>query len=327
MKTPANWFITLFCVFASLVSYAQHLNILNWANDQESSFYDAVEMADNSFWICGEDGLLKTYSNGIFTNVSYPNQNANLLRFYKGKEYLYVAADSGRLLTYHLITQKWNVHQFDDFKNHCFYDITETTDGDLLLCGGASKISFGKVAIPDGFVIRIRTKDYTQPEVIWSNKTQFAWTFAKGQNNQILLSAYNGIYSSIYQLENNTWQKKHRVKALVYGMTTINNSTTFYGCKSINYKKHGIYGTLDGHSKKQRYYTTQNTGFITDIFTLDNVQYAQSFNGYILPVIPENAPIPVSTEKHHFSLYRSIELSSGETFLIGHGGGIINISN
>ena len=312
-------------ILLSFTGYCQRLEQVSVSNDLKNSIYDATELTADIIWICGENGLLQQCSNGKYSDIDYPSLGINLLKFHRKGNSLFIAADNGVLYSYSIVSKIWKVYRFENFKKQCFYDLYNNANGELFICGGASKISIGELALPKGFLLKVTDLESLEYETIYSSKLKFVWSVFEDSDGNLKFSNYNGFKSKVFALdvENGTQKKTHVVRGLVYDHFNVGESTFFYGSKSFRYTKDGLVGKYHANQKQPSFTNElENSGFVTDMFTDGHYTYASTFNGYLYKIENEITK-PINNNKH-FSIYSSVSTENG-ILLVGHGGGILKL--
>ena len=135
-------FMLLFCSGNCL--FAQEIVTLLSGKSSDSSFYHVERINDNEYWVCGEFGILKKLDTlGHIQNIEAPAEGMHLFKILRWNNYVFLAADHGKLIRYNLLTSEWKIKSFKGFKQRCFYDFTINDQGTIVLCGGHSKIAKG----------------------------------------------------------------------------------------------------------------------------------------------------------------------------------------
>jgi hypothetical protein len=317
-------FIGIFLISNTL--FAQQIQQLKPAISNISSIYDAIKLSEEVTWLCGEDGYLQELKNGVYSDVNYPNKRVNMLKFHRHGNTVYIAADKGNLFVFSITSQSWKVYTFEKYANRCFYDLHTSKNGDLFVCGGASKISIGEMVLPNGFLLKVDDLHSQSYEVLYSNKLKFVWSVFGNAQDELLFSNYNGFKSKVYEISGSTISKRHVVKGLVYDHFLINETLFFYGAKNLNYRKHGLVGSYDNGKKKPNFCRTLNqSGFVTNMFKNDSSTYVSTYNGLLFKLnTSKELQVPLSNP-NTFSIYSSVNTKEG-TLLFGHGGGILKLT-
>jgi hypothetical protein len=312
MKISFTLLLTLF--IATLLS--AQISILEQGANIDSSYYDIYKVAKNEIWLGGEYGILKRIvSDNKIEQIPIPNNGANILKIIREGNYVYIAADRGTIYKYNLETKQCIRKEFPTYEKKCFYDIAIDNDGNLLVCGGNSRIARGKKAIPNGFIATIDSSLNFTPNVIWNNKRKFVWALIKDKNNTINAAVFNGVNSAIYCLnnENKNWNKNYKIKGLIHGLSEVNGEIYYAGSASINYQKSGIWGKINS---SEEHHKIENSGLICNIFSTQSFVYGLTQQGKLLQ-LNNNELICESDFKYPF--YEAILGNEDTVYLVGHG--------
>ncbi len=308
-------FTFLFTLLISTLLSAQ-VSILEQGADIDSSYYDIYKVAQNEIWLGGEYGILKRIvADNKIEVIKIPNNGANILKIIRDGKFVYIAADKGTIYKYNLENKQCIRKEFAGFEKKCFYDIAINKAGNLLVCGGNSRIARGKKAIPQGFIAEINADLSTSPKIVWQNNRKFVWALIKDNSETINASIFNGKNSTIYCLnkEENNWSKKYKIKGLIHGLSEVNGEIYYAGSASINYRKSGIWGKINSANEHHK---IEGSGLICNVFSNQSVVYGLSQQGKLIQ-LNNNELICASDFKYPF--YEAIVGSENNVYLVGHG--------
>lgn len=306
--------LTFVLTISTLSAKAQTVRHISRSTSGDSSFYDMLRLSSGEIWLGGEYGILKRFAGQNLSSIEYPNTGANILRIVESNEFIFLAADKGTLYRLHKPSGKWTVKQFEDYSNHCFYDMMADTDGSLLLCGGSSGIGKGKIRIPRGFVLRLDTSLNQEPKVIWSEMRRFAWTLSRDAENQIVFSVFNGINSRLYRIDTaQKLNKGEKIKGLVHSLSLSNNRLVYGGCAGLRYKHKGMWGYTDDAQSRR---IIRRAGFISNVIEHNDKLIAFSQQGKVWELNSEQTKLVWSGSCG--SLYEGVS-ADGLIWLAGHG--------
>lgn len=308
-------FTYLISLFVSTMLSAQ-VSVLEQGSDIDSSYYDIYKVAENEIWLGGEYGILKRIiANNKIETIDIPNNGANILKIIRDGKYVYVAADKGTIYKYNLENKECIRKEYPEFKSKCFYDIALSEKGNLLVCGGNSRIARGKKAIPNGYIASIDSSLNFSPEIVWKNKKKFVWALIKDSSEKIFASIFNGLNSSIYTLEkeNNKWNKTQKIKGLVHGLSDVNGKIYYAGSASIKYHKTGIWGEINNSPK---HYRIKNCGLICNIVENKNELFGLTQQGKLIRL---NTNQVVCESQLKYPFYEALQVNENTIYLVGHG--------
>ena len=308
-------FTFLFTLFISTLLTAQ-VNILEQGADIDSSYYDIYKVAQNEIWLGGEYGILKRIvADNKIEVIKIPNNGANILKIIRDGKYVYIAADRGTIYKYNLENKQCIIKEFAGFERKCFYDIAINKAGNLLVCGGNSRIARGKKAIPQGFIAEINADLTEAPKIVWQNNRKFVWALVKDSSETFIASMFNGVNSAIYTLEkgNSYWNKTQNVKGLIHGLSEINGKIYYAGSASIKYHKTGIWGEINS---VYEHHKIEDSGLICNVFSNKSILYGLSQQGKLIQ-LDNNELICTSDFKYPF--YEALLGSEDTVYLVGHG--------
>jgi hypothetical protein len=313
------FFLLLLSVFSS---NAQKIEILSSSNFADSSFYDICKLNVNEFWIGGEHGILKSIdSSAIIHSVIYKNEGNSIYKMVKSGKYLYVAADNGTIYKFNITNhQLENVFTSKKYRNYCFYDLIILENGNLIVCGGKSKIVKTKHTLPFGFILEVDTSFLGKTDLLWKSKLNFLWSLTQ-DNKKIYASAYNGRCSKILVADKNKgkFKKKYKIKALVHKLIMQQDTLWITGSRNIHFFKDGIIGKIKNDSVYIN--TIYGKGCIWNmLFTKDSI-LVNANDGTILYNKSDNW-IPMKVNPHR-TIYASIQLNNKSILMVGNGKTIV----
>ena len=211
---PLGRIFLLFLIsgFISNSSSAQSIQVVcQGKGGQDSSFYDIFQFSDNKYWIGGEYGILKQLNNeGNLTSVVYPNLGVSILKIaQQGEESILMAGDKGTLYRKKDKLSAWEIIQPAGYKNKCFYDLTIVNDSIALMCGGKSKIAYGKKSIPGGFILKTEDRGVTWKKVFGRTVRMFWRIKPMKIKGEFYLLSYAPWGSRIFKSSDNgdSWKK------------------------------------------------------------------------------------------------------------------------
>ena len=317
--------IFFICILiTSLKSISQTTTVLSPKENGDSSFYHIERISNNEFWIGGEYGVLKSIDSTFqIRSISYPNSGSNILNITNTKNKVIICKDHGQILLYDKKTKTFEDKSVSlNFKDKCFYDMTQVSENRFLICGGTSGIAKAEKKIPKGFIIEVDSNLNIIQEV-WSSFRKFPWSI-KCHQGIIYASIFNGFNSRIvtFNSDLNKSKKVKKVKGLVHDIKIIEDDFWYCGSKSIKYQQNGIIGNKSSHQ------ISTGTGCIWSIKGNKESVEMVSNNGNL--IIQNRKGIRTTHMPSIKNIFYDLEKITPQKYvLVGHGKSIIlfNISN
>ena len=108
---------TLIGMVFSQDGVAQDFRVLQSIPSKDSSFYHIEKIAENEFWIGGENGLLyKTDTTGELSHINIDTKGHTLLRIRKNKNQVYLLTDTCLIICYNIDKKTASYHYFSNLK-------------------------------------------------------------------------------------------------------------------------------------------------------------------------------------------------------------------
>ena len=301
-------------IFLACSLNAQVAVQLERAAHEDSSYYDVFKLSNGKIWMGGEFGILKQLSGNTLEKIHIPNNGSNILKITQVGDEVYIAADHGTIYRYNLNTKQSVRKVFPGFENLCFYDILPEKDGKLIVCGGNSGIGKGNVRIPKGFIARIDAQLNEAPEIIWSNKFQFAWSLCRDEKGNIATAIFNGRNTRIVEIsEQGKFETKATVKGLVHSLNLLQNKLMYAGTQSFRYKQNGTWGIV-GDPASHR--VIKNSGFISGLVGYNEMVIGYSQQGRVFNLQSNDQAVLLETPSG--AVYEAVADAEGILF-VGHG--------
>ncbi|MBT7041114.1 MAG: hypothetical protein HN921_14865 [Bacteroidetes bacterium] len=303
--------------------YAQHAQLIQKGGNLDPSFYDITKISDNEYWIGGEFGILNSMDTlGRITPIELPFECSHILRIVKRESDVYITTTDGQLINYNLISKIFKRSTYDQkYRKSCFYDMLILDDGTLYICGGASRIASGKVAYPNGFVLKTSVDKMDDIEVIWKNRNSFVWSMYYEQDkNNLLMSAYSIplLNSSIYFSNDSgsTWKKEFIIKGIVHDFGQVGDEIWYCGSKNILYYKHGILGKLTRNSER---IVIKDIGCIYDFFSYEEKLISCNYQGQFFEYNLNTHTTKDLDVINSYPIYSFQIIRPGKLLIVGHG--------
>ena len=148
---------------------SQQLSIIAREKQNDSSYYDILKVADSKVWLCGKWGLLEELdSNFQIHSIALPQKGFNLLKMANWGNQILICGDQGSLYLFNKSTNQFTLKQVEGYSDYCFYNALIVSDSIAYICGGKSKIAYGKRTIPKGFVLESLDAGATWKQVYYS---------------------------------------------------------------------------------------------------------------------------------------------------------------
>ncbi len=310
----------LFLFISVIFANGQKIISIPYEYHSDSSFYAVTQASPETWWISGENGVIKEVDrNGNIADLPIDLNGNDIFKMESDDKNIYIIGQGPSLY----IINKENKHLksyifSDDFKNSCFYDIAILPNNHIILCGGNHKIAHAQKTIPNGF-IAIFNPIEEKIETIKKKTLHFYFSLAQSPKSQTLFaSSFNGYQSVIYKSnDGKKWKAYKKVKGIIHDlMIDQNDHLWFSGTTAMNYHKTGMLGRIvdDKISK-----ITTNLGCLWRIIDMKDEIIASSVRGDLLILKKTNMQYKI--EKTGFSkpIY-CISINKHQELLMGgHG--------
>ncbi|GAB4409854.1 MAG: hypothetical protein OHK0039_13770 [Bacteroidia bacterium] len=283
----------------------------------DSSLYEVARIDASTWWIAGENGLLRSVdSSGRCRVLSLPGSPVNLLRIRPAGRFVFVAGDQGTLFRYDKMHDSWQRWFLGArYRRSSFYDLLVLPDGDLLLAGGHQEIAKGKLALPRGFILQIDSACTREPVVRWSRPQGFVWALAADSSGTVYASTYDGLHSRLIRstAPYTTFDRIEKIDGLVHHLCWSGETLWYSGACSLRYTRDGIVGQVGEATQVLVGY-----GCIWSLVPTPQGWLGLSQSGHILAWQRETDKIGILYRAPH-ALYEGASLSPSQYLLAGHG--------
>ena len=295
--------------------YGQKIQILSQGYHTDSSFYSVQKINENEYWVAGENGILKKIDSlGNMSRLNLPVEKIDILKIIMTNNYVFLTTANSIIYRYDIDRGVFIKKTFPEFKNKCFYDIIESEDGKLIVCGGARGIARGDKVIPKGFIATV-DKDLTEIEVVWKCYRKFVWSLLECENKNILGVTFNGLNTRLIKSDNlMKWKNDRKIKGLVYNTALIDKRIWYCGAKSIHVNQ---YGTMGITTEKQK--VSNNTGCLWSMERVHETIIAATQSGELIKIDKESGEFEKIKTPDFFTLYDMEKMSDSRMLVVGHG--------
>ncbi|MBL6963579.1 MAG: hypothetical protein ISR55_07140 [Bacteroidetes bacterium] len=321
MKYLLSCFILIFCFYFTLKG--QQVKLIAKGSNPDPSYYDITKINNNEFLAGGEFGVLHSIDSlGRVKIIDIPFECSHILRIKKFRSQVFIATSNGQLITYFPESKTFSQNTFNYlYKRRCFYDMLILEDGTIYLCGGASRIANGRLAYPNGFVLKTSVHSNSAPEMIWENKNSFVWSmYYDVEHDKLLISAFSIPFmkSSILSTSDHglSWTEEYRIKGLVYDLDKIGDELWYCGSRNILYFKDGMIGQLTNKPERT---IVSDVGCIYEMFAYDNKMISCNYRGKFYEFDTKTATFTDLKVRNSYPLYALEFARPGKLLLIGHG--------
>lgn len=311
-------FVSFLLLIFLTASVAQQLQVVSHIPHSDSSLYSIAKVNNNEYWTCGKHGLLKKIDSlGNISSIELAHEGLNILKIVPHKNYLYLLTNNAVIFRYDTISKVFTKKKFSTFKNRCFYDMVPLNNGKLMVSGGATAISKGKKALPQGYIAMV-DENLEEIVAVWKSYRKFVWSLLKLESGVVLASTFNGQNSHVITTSNYTnWTRDSKIKGLVYALNELDGNVWYSGAKSIYYKKNGIYGI-----KGETQYELKEPGCLWAMAMIKGKLALTTTHGKLLLKDMKTTEItPISTPTP-FCIYALHRLSDNKYMLVGNELGI-----
>lgn len=310
------------CLFLSffVLTNAQSIAPIQTGLVTDSSYYDVAQVGVGEFWVAGENGILKRVDEeGNVTNIALPFAPVNILKIVANEQYVYLGADQGMIIRYDKQAGTFKRSYYTQkFQKRCFYDMLLLEDGSLMVAGGHQKIAKAGKTLPHGFIAKADADLNFDPEIVWSNALQFAWSLLAPEEGgkEYLASIYGGIQTTIFSSinEGETWQRKAHLPVLIHELRWEAGKVAYSGSKNFFFTRNGITGTLGGN---QRVWAEE--GCIWTSMTVGEHQLSLANNGSIVISHKVSGMRKKTLRPAATALYEAVPLGGEKVLVVGHG--------
>lgn len=317
MRIFLFYIVTFLNIF--FVNGQKNINI-PYEYHKDSSFYAATQVTDDTWWVSGENGVIKEVDRqGNVTNLPINLEGNDVFKMETTEKNVYIVGKGPSLFIINKANNQYKKYSFsNEFKNACFYDLAVLPNEQIVLCGGNNKIAHAQKTIPNGF-IAIFNPIEEKIEKIRSKSLHFYFSITQSPYSQTLFaSSYNGYQSVIYKSnDGKKWKPYKKVKGIIHDlMIDKNDHLWFSGTTAMNYQKTGMIGRIvdDKMSK-----ITTDIGCLWRIIETNSEIVASSVRGDLLVIDSSNMQYKIEKTGFTKPIY-TISINKYQEILMGgHG--------
>ena len=319
MREINKIFLILILVFLCGENFGQSFHLVHKGKNRQASLYDIARTGDNEFWIGGKNAtLLIMDDEGDLQNIDLTKEIGHILRIVPDENYIWFSTTHGFLFRFDKKTGIYSKFEIFPNKPICIYDILLSSDGKLVVAGGARKITAGRLDYPRGFIALIDKNNPSQIQIKWNRPNAFVFALTR-HKGEIVASAFAfpSMNSSILYSadEGQSWKKKAKVKGIVHALASVNDELFYSGSPDIFYYKNGMFGSV---SKPDFRVEREGSGCFHGILGSGNQLYLSSYRGWMESVSLPHKQVERLNISNTIPLYRMMEINDNRICAIGH---------
>lgn len=307
------------------VLLAQNTITLQAPSTPDSSFYDIAKIDENEFWICGENGILKSVDSfGMMKNIpDFPGKGINLLKIATLSDRILISSDNGIIYSYLQSSQSWATLQIPGLSNSAIYSMLPLGDSIIYACGGHKLIATGKRTIPFGFVFASKDRGESWYPVMkkWN---RFFWDLTyDSENDEVIALGYGPFGSRLFTIsKKEVHRTDFRSKYLLHDIEYSNQ----YGLIACGgkYKKTGAKGKIYCFNEHKAE-SFKTGGFIWSLILTPSINLLTAGPGNIHFRIAKDENWQSAQILSTGNFYQSVLISKNKVFIVGSAGLLVLI--